>query len=52
MWAKQIERKEQLDFSQTNTLLELADNFIYIPHSNDTNNILSSPNLESLVIPY
>ena len=51
-WAEQIVREEQLDSSQTNILLELADNLVYIPYDNDTNNILFSINLEPLVIPY
>ena len=48
-WAKQIEREKQLDSSETNTLLELVDNLVYIPHNNNTNNMLFSFNLEPLI---
>jgi len=51
-WAEQIEREKQLDSSQTNILLELADNLVYISLNNDTNNMLFSLNLEPLVILY
>ena len=47
--AKQIEKEKQLDFSETNTLLELVDNLVYIPHNNNTNNMLFSFNLEPLI---
>jgi len=32
--------------------LEPVDDLVYVPHGIDTNNTLSSPSLEPLVIPY
>lgn len=54
-WAKQVESREQLDSSQTNTSLEHIKNPVYIPHGNNSNNMNNTflfPNLESSVILY
>ena len=46
---------KQLNLSQTNIPLEYIEISVYIPYSNNTNNtnnMLASPNLEPLVISY
>jgi len=57
-WAEQVEKGElqdppPLSYVSLETIsLESVGDSVYIPHSIDTNNILSSPSLEPLVIMY
>ena len=57
-WAEQVEKGElqdpsSLSYAPLETVpLEPVDNSMYIPHGIDTNNTLSSPSLEPLVILY
>ena len=57
-WAEQVEKGElqdppSLSYVPLETVpLEFVDDPVYVPHCIDTNNTLSSPNLEPLVILY
>ena len=57
-WAEQVEKGElqdppSLSYVPLETVpLEPVDDLVYVPHGIDTNNTLSSPSLEPLVITY